>query len=76
MGFPFEFAEKQEQAICPLTFSCSSCPLWFNIFHSVNGYLSPNESQFHVIRLDFSSKHLPDCMATEFDLALLHSITH
>ncbi len=38
MGFPFEFAEKREQAICPLTSSCSSCPLWFNIFHSVNGY--------------------------------------
>ncbi len=40
MGFPFEFAEKREQAICPLTSSCSSCPLWFNIFHSVNGYNS------------------------------------
>ncbi len=38
MGFPFEFAEKREQAICPLTSSCSLCPLWFNIFHSVNGY--------------------------------------
>ncbi len=38
MGFPIEFAEKREQAICPLTSLCSSCPLWFNIFHSVNGY--------------------------------------
>ncbi len=50
MGFPFEFAEKREQAIYPLTSSCSLCPSWFNIFHSVNGYLKAYFPMNHPLR--------------------------